>query len=126
MAEVGRVYGELPPEQQAHALIVTNASDLEAMYIYGAPYSLPPVVSSQNTNWLRFDPAALAPPQAFIVVTWPNQDVWNVFSGCQLAGHITNSYNVKNENSVERPNIYVCTGTRRPWPAFWQEIRSFG
>jgi 4-amino-4-deoxy-L-arabinose transferase-like glycosyltransferase len=124
--EVGRIYGELPPEQQAHALIVTNASDLEAMYIYGAAYSLPPVVSSQNTNWLRFNPAAMEPPQVFIVVAWQDQDVRYVFSGCQVAGQITNGYNVKNENSSERPNIYVCTGTRRPWGAFWQEIRAFG
>ena len=30
--EVGRVYGALPPEQQAHALIVSDASALEALH----------------------------------------------------------------------------------------------
>jgi len=84
------------------------------------------VASNQNTNWMRFDPAAMEPPEAFIVVAWPAQNVPYVFSGCQVAGQITNSYDVRNENSVERSNIYVCTGTRRAWPAFWQEIRAFG
>ena len=84
------------------------------------------MASNQNTNWMRFNPAAMESPQAFIVVAWPDQDVRYVFAGCQVAGRITNSCDVKNENSAERPNIYVCTGTLRAWPAFWQEIRAFG
>jgi hypothetical protein len=123
--DVGRVHAELPPEQQARALIVTSASDLEAMHIYGRTFNLPPVASNQNTDWMRFDPSTLAEPAAYIVAAWPDRSVMAVFTGCRVAGRITNRYGVWNENSGERPNIYVCTGTRGGWPQFWETLRAF-
>jgi hypothetical protein len=33
---------------------------------------------------------------------------------------------VKNEESEEHPDIFVCGPPRLPWPEFWKEYQNFG
>ncbi len=47
----------------------------------------------------------------------------------QLAGWpvaTVNPASLKNEESQQHPDIFVCDGTSQPWPAFWKEHRRFG
>ncbi len=49
-----------------------------------------------------------------------------IFQTCDLAGHITNRYGVKNEETVYHPDIFVCRGLRLPWPELWPHLQRFG
>ena len=33
---------------------------------------------------------------------------------------------VKNEESEDHPDIFVCGPPRVPWPEFWEEYQGFG
>jgi hypothetical protein len=48
------------------------------------------------------------------------------FTSCELAGHVTNRYGVRNEEATEHPDIYVCRALLRAWPDFWKDFRYFG
>jgi hypothetical protein len=45
------------------------------------------------------------------------------FKSCQYSGTVTNSYNVKNEETAYHTGLYVCRETRRPWSVMWQEMQ---
>ncbi len=47
-------------------------------------------------------------------------------TSCRLAGHNGNSFGVKNEESEDHPDIFVCGPPRLPWPEFWKEYQGFG
>jgi hypothetical protein len=66
------------------------------------------------------------PPQTLIVVGWSRARADQFLANCELAGRITNAYGVPNEDSRDRPDIFVCRGLREPWPNFWRQIQSFG
>jgi hypothetical protein len=124
VAEVAAVYRELPPAEKAQTAILTNYAEAGAFDIYGPAYDLPRVLVDQNSGWERG--YGSQPPVTVIIVSWYQEDVDHFFSQCTLAGRVTNSYGVENEISAYRPGIYVCRGTREPWPELWQHIRSFG
>jgi hypothetical protein len=42
------------------------------------------------------------------------------------AGHNGNRYGVKNEESEDHPDIFVCGAPRLPWPEFWKDNQRFG
>jgi hypothetical protein len=33
---------------------------------------------------------------------------------------------VKNEETEDHPDIFVCRGLLQPWPQFWKEFRYYG
>ena len=41
--------------------------------------------------------------------------------GLPLAGHNGNSDGIKNEESQDHPDIFVCGPPRKPWSEFWKE-----
>jgi hypothetical protein len=43
-----------------------------------------------------------------------------------LAGHVTNRYGVRNEETTRHPDIFVCRQLRRPWPTFWKQFQNYG
>ena len=49
-----------------------------------------------------------------------------MFTSCRVAGHNGNSLGVKNEESEDHPDIFVCGPPRLPWPEFWKEYQAFG
>ena len=121
---VAAIYDTLPPSEKSQTGILTNYSEVGAIGIYGPAYGLPPAIGGENSDWLRGygDP----PPQALIVIGWNAVNVNTHFQRCTLAGKITNSYNVLNEDTMYRPDIFLCRGLRESWPEFWREIQSFG
>ncbi len=122
---VADIRDSLPPEQRENVgVVVSNYGEQGAIEILGAAYHLPPPISGTNSAWLRSYPTT--PPSALIVLGWDREDADEVFTSCRLAGHNGNSQGVKNEESEDHPDIFVCGGPRQPWPEFWKHFQHFG
>ena len=77
-----------------------------------------------NSHWLRGygDP----PPQTLIVVGMSREFVVKTFEFCELRGHVTNRYRVRNSTIEYDSEIFVCLQLRKPWPQFWKRFRCYG
>jgi Dolichyl-phosphate-mannose-protein mannosyltransferase len=125
VATVAGIRDSLPPEQRAGVgVIVGNYGEAGAMEILGRPYGLGVPISMTNSGWLRGYPATA--PTTLIVVGFSHEDADEMFWSCRLAGHNGNREGVKNEESRDHPDIFVCGGPREPWPEFWKKHQSFG
>ncbi len=125
VAEVAALRDSLPPEQRVHFGIVTgNYGAQGAVDAFGPAYGLPEAISLTNSAWLRTYPAT--PPSPLIVLGYSPEWTEKIFADCRIAGSTANSAGVRGEEVRERPNIYVCSGPRLPWPEFWQASQSFG
>jgi hypothetical protein len=65
-------------------------------------------------------------PQTLIILRYDYTYATGLFKSCQIAGRITNRYNVMNEESEDHPTILLCREPRFPWPELWKRLRSFG
>jgi 4-amino-4-deoxy-L-arabinose transferase-like glycosyltransferase len=122
---VAAIYATLPAAEKPQAgILAGNYGEAGAINLYGPAYGLPEAISGINSYWLRGygDPA----PQTLIVVGFPSYTLERIFRTCDLAGHVTNRYGVKNEETRDHPDIFVCRGLRQPWPEFWKHFRYFG
>ena len=122
---VADIRDSLPAEQRENVgVLVGNYGEQGAIELLGPAYHLPPPISGTNSAWLRGYPAP--PPSTLIVLGQSRQYVERTLTACRLAGHNTNSYGVKNEESKDHPDIFVCGGPRMPWPEFWKQYQGFG
>ena len=122
---VAAIRDSLPPEERASVgVLVGNYGEQGAIEIYGPAYHLPPPISLTNSAWLRGYP--MPPPTTLIVVGFSRKTVERVFTSYRLAGHNGNPYGIKNEESRDHPDIFVCGPPRMPWPEFWKEFQNFG
>jgi hypothetical protein len=122
---VASIRDSLPPEQRASmGVLVGNYGEQGTIELLGRAYHLPPPISGTNSAWLRGYPTP--PPTTLIVLGWSRQEVDNTFNSCRLAGHNGNSLGVKNEESEDHPDIFVCGPPRLPWPEFWKQYQHFG
>jgi hypothetical protein len=122
---VAGIRDSLPPEQRDKmGILVGNYGEQGAIEILGPAYRLPPPISGTNSAWLRGYPTP--PPETMIVIGLSRKYRENMFTSCRLAGHNGNSLGVRNEESVDHPDIFVCGGPRLPWPEFWKKYQSFG
>ena len=121
---VAGIYDILPAAEKPQIGILAYSSEVGAINLFGSKYGLPHAIGAMNSDWLRGygSPA----PQTLIVVGWNQQKVDTYFQTCILAGKVTNSYGVQNEDTMYRPDIFLCRGLRESWPEFWREIQSFG
>ena len=129
MGRVGQTVADirdsLPAEQQANVgVAVRNYGEQGAIEILGAAYHLPPPISGVNSSWLRGYPTPL--PSTLIVMGQSRKEADRLFTDCRWAGHNGNSLGVKNEESEDHPDIFVCGPPRLPWPEFWKKYQSFG
>jgi hypothetical protein len=125
VAEVARIRDTLTPDERAHlAIIGTNYGEAGAINLYGPEFGLPRAISGVNSFWYRGygDP----PPQTVIILGLSRKFMDESFSNCRLAGHTPNPYNVKNEETGDHPDIYVCGPPKAGWPAFWDDFRYYG
>jgi hypothetical protein len=122
---VAGIRDSLPADEQAHLGITTgNYGEYGAIDILGRDYGLPSPIGTTNSEWLRGYPTT-AP--ATLIVLGLNADEANaIFTGCRLAGHNGNSEGVRNEESRDHPDIFVCGPPRKPWEELWKEHRDFG
>lgn len=122
---VAGVRDALPADQKANlGIVVGNYGEMGAIEILGPAYHLPRPISLTNSGWLRGYPTP--PPTTLIVVGWSLDQVDEAFTSCHLAGHSGNSSGVKNEESEDHADIFVCGGPRQSWPAFWEDHQRFG
>src|SRR5882757_586746 len=122
---VATIRDSLPPEQQASlGVLVGNYGEQGAIEILGPAYHLPTPISGTNSAWLRSYPSP--PPSTLIVIGLSRKYAEKTFADCRLAGHNGNSLDVKNEESQDHPDIFVCNGPHLPWPDFWKKYQNFG
>jgi hypothetical protein len=81
-------------------------------------------ISMTNSAWLRGYPTPT--PTTLIVVGFSFTQADKAFTSCRLAGHNGNSEGVKNEESKDHPDIFVCGPPRMPWPEFWMTHERYG
>ena len=122
---VAGIRDSLPAEQQQNVgVAVRNYGEQGAIEILGPAYHLPPPISGVNSSWLRGYPTPL--PSTLIVMGQSRKEADRLFTACRWAGHNGNSLGVKNEESEDHPDIFVCGPPRLPWPEFWKEYQGFG
>ena len=122
---VAQIRDSLPRSQQASMGIFTsNYGEYGAIEILGHAYGLPEPIGTTNSEWLRGYPAPA--PNTIIVLGLSAKGANALFTDCRLAGHGGNSEDVRNEESVDHPDIFVCGPLREPWPEFWKENLWFG
>jgi hypothetical protein len=115
----------LTPEQKANVgIVVGNYGEQGAIEMLGPAYHLPPPISTTNSAWLRGYPTP--PPTMLIVIGVSREEVEGIFAGCHLAGHNGNAEGIKNEESLDHPDIFVCGSPLLPWPEFWKKYQNYG
>ena len=115
----------LPAEQRASFGIVTfNYGEAGAIEMLGGERGLPPPISLTNSAWLRGYPSP--PPTTLLVIGLDAEDANALFTGCRLAGHNGNRFNLKNEESEYHPDLFLCGPPSVPWPEFWKRHQSYG
>ena len=122
---VAQIRAGLPSTDRAQlGILAGNYGEAGAINLYGPAYNLPTAISGINSYWLRGygDP----PPQTLIVLGLTPTDANQIFRTCEIAGRITNPYDVKNEETTEHPTILVCRELRSSWPEFWNRFKYFG
>jgi len=122
---VAKIRDSLPPDQRAQLGITTaNYGEYGAIEILGPAYGLPAPIGTTNSEWLRGYPSP--PPATYIVLGLRPEQANRIFTNCRLAGHNGNSEGIRNEESVDHPDIFVCGPPRIPWAQFWPEHKNFG
>ncbi len=122
---VAQIRNSLPPDQQAHLGITTaNYGEYGAIEILGRAYGLPTPIGTTNSEWLRGYPSPL--PTTLIVLGLRPEQANQIFTNCRLAGHNGNSQGLRNEESVDHPDIFVCGPPRISWADLWKNHQNFG
>jgi hypothetical protein len=123
--ETSRIWNSLTPEERQHTgILVGNYGEQGAIEILGAAHGLPMPISGTNSAWLRGYPQP--PPSRLIVIGRSRKYLDRHFMNCRVAGHNGNPEGVRNEESADHPDIFVCEGMRESWAEFWKDFRSFG
>jgi len=121
---VAGIYAALPADTRSNtAILAGNYGEAGAVDLYGPAGGLPQAISGVDSYWLRGYPDP--PPQTLIVLGYHQDELTAFFDACDLAGHVTNSYGVRNEETSAHPEIFVCRQPRQPWPVLWQMLRRF-
>jgi hypothetical protein len=122
---VAEIYTALPAEQRARtAILAANYGEAGAVNLYGPTHGLPQAISGVNSHWPRGYGAP--PPQTLIVLGFRRDAVDRLFESCRLAGRVANRYGIRNEETRDHPDIFLCGSPHRPWPDLWKELRRFG
>lgn len=122
---VAGIRDSLPPEQrESVGVLVGNYGEQGAIEILGPAYHLPTPISMTNSAWLRGYPVPT--PSTLIVIGFSQAQADRTFTSCRWAGHNGNSEGVKNEESKDHPDIFICGPPRMPWPEFWRTHERYG
>ncbi|HLJ90999.1 MAG TPA: glycosyltransferase family 39 protein [Candidatus Angelobacter sp.] len=122
--EVARIRDGLPEEQKRNfGVVVGNYGEGGAITILGPEYGLPPAIQLTNSGWLRGYPSP--PPETLIVVGW-GRHLDEAFTACRVAGHNGNRLGIRNEESEDHPDIFVCGPPKQGWAEFWRTHQRFG
>jgi 4-amino-4-deoxy-L-arabinose transferase-like glycosyltransferase len=118
---VAEVYGALPENEKAGALIVTsNYGEAGALRYFGPRHGLPPAVSQHNSYFL-WGPGK---DRADVVITvgMDVEDVSDTFESVTVAGRFESPYAMPYET---RSPILVCRGFKVPLAEAWARGKKF-
>lgn len=122
---VAGIRDSLPADQQAHLGITTgNYGEYGAIEMLGRAYNLPHPIGTTNSEWLVGYPTPQ--PTTIIALGITSDQANEIFTGCRLAGHNSNSLGIRNEESRDHPDIFLCGPPRKSWDEVWQEHQDFG
>jgi hypothetical protein len=125
VATVAKVRDSLSGDQRSsYGIVVGNYGETGSIDLLGPAYGLPETISGTNSAWFRG--YGNTPPKTLIVVGLSRDYVEKMFQSCRLAGQNGNPYGIKNEESEDHPDIFVCGPPREPWPQFWDDFQSYG
>lgn len=119
---VAGAYQTLPPDEQAHALVLAaNWGEAGAVDLLGARYDLPAAISGQDTYylWGSGDPDATT----YVAVGFPYDRLARYFDEVIQVGKITNRAGVPNEEAG-RP-IFICRRPKQPLRDVWPEFKRY-
>jgi hypothetical protein len=120
VATVENVVAELPADERAHAVILTNDySEASPLVLLGS--GLPPVYSGHNSYWSWGPP----PADRTVVVhvgDWRPADWSRFFVGCHVVAYADNGLGII--NGEQGTAVSVCTGLRAPWTTLWPDLRT--
>jgi hypothetical protein len=122
---VAQVRDSLTLEQRARlGILAGDYGAAGAIDLYGPAYRLPPAIGGINSFWQRGygDPS----PETLIIVGASDRWAEEHFAGCRIAAHSWNQYGVINEQTGDRPDIFVCGPPHQSWPDFWKTFRYYG
>jgi 4-amino-4-deoxy-L-arabinose transferase-like glycosyltransferase len=123
--EVARIWSTIPASEQSRTgIFANNYGEAGAIDLYGPAHGLPPVICNTNSYWLRGP--GNPPPQTLIVLGDHREGLEKHCHSVTLAGHTPNPYNIKNEETHDHPDIFICRGLKETWPELWPKIRNFG
>jgi Dolichyl-phosphate-mannose-protein mannosyltransferase len=123
--EVARIRDSLPSlDRPRLGILAGNYGEAGAINLYGPRHSLPTAISGVNSFWQRG--YGNPPPDTLIVLGFSKAFMEGNFAECRLAGHVSNPFNVENEESRDHPDIFVCRGLRQSWDDFWKGFQRFG
>jgi len=125
VGEVAAVRDGLPAAERAnYAVLGENYGAAGAVALYGPKYGLPVPIATVNDfydrGWGPFEPETL------IIVGGRLEEESHFFESCSVAGMVHLPYDVRNEESVDHPQILVCHHLKEPWPVVWGRSRDFG
>ena len=122
---VAGIRDSLPAADRAQlGILAGNYGEAGALNLYGPAYGLPRAMSGIDSYWLRG--YTTPPPQTVIVVGISRKFLEENFETCELVGHVTNRFNVKNEETTRHREIFLCRRLKQPWAEFWKHFRYFG
>lgn len=119
-SQVAALYRALPPDERAHAAILTrNYGEAAAIDFYGAGDTLAPVASGHNQYFLWGPPANGA---STLILVWRNPERWKkVCATLDIVPLTPNPYTMPYEKGA----ILVCHGLRRSLPEIWPRLKFY-
>jgi hypothetical protein len=118
VAEVGRVYHQLPEVERARAVIVGgNYGRAGALAIYHREYGLPYPVSRHGDFW-AWGPGP-SDPSVVIIVGGTAEELEGLFEDVVEAGRVLTPLGVEEEQEVW---IYVCRDPIDQVTELWQRL----
>ena len=122
---VAQIRDALSPEERVHlGILAANYGEAGAVNLYGPQFRLPSAISGVNSFWAKG--YGNPPPDTLIVLGHSAEFLAANFTSCRVAGHTWNRFGVGNEETLDHPDIYICSGLKTPWPDFWATYRHFG
>lgn len=122
---VAEIRDTVPLEERSRlGILAGNYGEAGAINVFGPAYNLPRAISGIDSFWLwgYGDP----PPETVIILGLNRSYVYSLFETCSLAGTNANPYGIRNEESENYPDIFLCRRLHQPWEQFWKHFQYFG
>lgn len=113
-----------PEERQSYGILAANYGEAGALNLYGPQQGLPPVISGVNSFWYYGYPDP--PPQTLILIGFSRDWAEEHFESCRIGAKVWNEYGIRNEETLDHPEMFVCRNLKGDWKSFWKDHQHFG